>query len=180
MRHGHDHKVTLLGLSGSLRAESSNTTLLRAAAETCRAGVEFALACGLGELPHFNPDLPLSTSPRLLSFVEQMRTCDGLVVSSPVYAGGYPGTLKNALDWLVGTDAFVDKPFMMLSASSRMPAAQATLVTVLQTMSGRHIETASITIDLLGTHPSVDGILRHPEHGPALRAALARFAEHLR
>ncbi|MGH8264427.1 MAG: NADPH-dependent FMN reductase, partial [Steroidobacteraceae bacterium] len=61
-------------------------------------------------------------------------------MSTPEYARGYPGALKNALDWLVNTDAFVNKPFMLLNASSRSTVAQETLVTVLQTMSGIHVQ----------------------------------------
>lgn len=121
----------------------------------------------------------MESYPRLLEFVDSVRDCDGLVVSSPVYAGGYPGTLKNALDWLVGTDAFVEKPFMMLSASNRVPAVQESLVTVLKTMSGLHVDKASSLVPLLGTNMSSGEIADNREFAEIIRSSLRTFTDHI-
>lgn len=171
--------MKVLGLSGSLRADSTNTRLLQAAASLCPAQMDFHVEDVLGELPHFSPDLSIESDPQLLEFVQRVRESDGIMISSPVYAGGYPGTLKNALDWLVGTDAFVEKPFMMLSASNRVPAVQASLVTVLETMSGIHLEKASALVPLLGTSMSTQEIAVNREFAGLIQSAIRTFTDQI-
>lgn len=65
-------------------------------------------------------------------------------------AWGIPGTLKNALDWLVGDGDFENRPVALLGASARGVAGDAALRLVLGTMGGRVIDAASVTVDLLG------------------------------
>lgn len=171
--------MKLLGFSGSLRAESSNARLLQVAAALAPTDLEFRLESSLGRLPHFNPDIPVASNSEVQDYVARVRDCDGIVISSPVYAGGYPGTLKNALDWLVGTDAFVEKPFMMLSASDRMPAVQDSLIAVLETMSGVHVEAASTFIPLLGTQLTAAEIADSPPYVARIEASIHCFREHI-
>ncbi len=168
--------INLLGLNGSLRANSSNGRLLAAATQLASTDAPLSLAAPLDDLPHFNPDsaeAQLSNNQALVTFVDQVRNCQGLVVSAPVYAGGYPGVLKNALDWLVGTDAFVDKPFLLLNASDRVPSVAESLATVMRTMSGQEI--ANTSINLLGSDVSVEDILANPEQVAKIKAALTGF-----
>ena len=169
--------MKFLGLNGSLRSDSTNRRLLFAASALCPADTEIDVFDNLGNLPHFNPDLGEDTSVELIRFIQEVKASDGVVVSAPVYARGYPGTLKNALDWLVGVDAFVDKPFMMLSASSRMPEIELTLITVLETMSGFHVQDASLTVSLLGTTHTTEDIVANEEWAPRIRNSLRQFEE---
>ncbi|MCB1694231.1 MAG: NAD(P)H-dependent oxidoreductase, partial [Pseudomonadales bacterium] len=142
--------------------------------------VQFDIASETGQLPHFNPDLNIQDFPVLGHWVQQMKECDGLVISTPEYARGYPGTLKNALDWLVQTDAFIEKPFMMLNASARSTVGRDTLITVIQTMSGVHIESASTTIPLLGTSHNLDELLAMNEVCTPVQQAMTTFVEAVR
>ena len=105
-----EQDMHLLALSGSLRHSSSNTALLQAAANLAPEGVEITVYQSLGDLPHFNPDLSEADLPNVTDFIARVRAADGLLISSPEYAHGVPGVLKNALDWLVGGDAFYLKP----------------------------------------------------------------------
>jgi len=133
--------VKIIAISGSLRARSSNLALLRAAAAIAPAGMEVAIYDGLASLPHFNPDddeegvappAPVAALRALLA------DADGIVISTPEYAHGLPGSLKNALDWLVSDGALVDKPVAILSASPiGGQFAQASLVEILTTMNWR-------------------------------------------
>src|SRR5438477_6154330 len=133
--------IRVLAISGSLRAGSSNTALLESAARLAHAGMEIAVFTGLGDLPHFNPDLdgegheaPLAVA----SLRELVSAADGLIVSSPEYAHGVPGSLKNALDWLVSYPDFAGKPVVLWNASGAGgDRAQAALIEILQTMSAR-------------------------------------------
>lgn len=168
--------IKLLGLNGSLRASSSNGRLLAAAVQLIPQDATLSLTTSLDSLPHFNPDsadAQLTEHKPLATFVDQVRGCKGVVVSSPVYAGGYPGVLKNALDWLVGTDAFVDKPFLLLNASNRVPGVAESLADVMRTMSG--LEQANISINLLGSDASVEDILANSASVTKIKAALANF-----
>lgn len=116
----------------------------------------------IGELPLFNPDRQDEAIPALQDWVAEVKNADALVLSVPEYAGGYPGALKNALDWLVNTDAFVEKPFALLKASPRSALAQETLVKVLQTMSGQHIAAADQTVALLGRSRTAEAVAEDP------------------
>jgi chromate reductase, NAD(P)H dehydrogenase (quinone) len=169
--------MKILGVSGSLREASTNTRLLAAAVQLAPAGLAMTLTSSLANLPPFNPDVDPSHVPAVDQWVREVRAAAGVVVSTPEYAGGYPGALKNAFDWLVGTDAWIDKPFMLLNASARSTIAQRTLVTVLTTMSGVHVERASTTIPLLGTRLTTADIVANGAFAGRITESLARFAE---
>lgn len=169
--------MRLLAISGSLRAASSNTAALKAAARLAPTGVQIELYAGLGELPPFNPDLDTDEPP---AAVRQLRRevgrSDGLLISSPEYAHGIAGSLKNLLDWLVGSLEFPDKPVAIINASPRAVHAEAQLREILATMSARLVEGASIGLPLLGRGLDADGIAADPALGGPLAQALRDFA----
>ena len=75
---------------------------------------------GLAALPHFNPDLDNDlVSLPVSEFHSQLRISDGILFSTPEYAHGIPGVLKNALDWVVSSGELYDKPVALFGASSR-------------------------------------------------------------
>jgi len=171
--------VRILAISGSLRAASSNTALLRAAVLLAPEGVQITVYDGLGELPHFNPDLEVAEPPVVTEFRRLIRTSDGLLISSPEYAHGVPGVLKNALDWLVGGDEFIGKPVALLNASPRATHAQASLRETVTTMSGRIVDEACIAVPLLAQNLSEADIASDPEMSETIRAAVAAFSQAL-
>ncbi len=172
--------LQLLGVCGSLRSGSTNSRLLEAAARLLPAGVNLHLTTLVGRLPLFNPDINVAESDTVSQWIQEMRGADGLIISAPEYARGYPGALKNALDWLVDTDSFVAKPFMMLSTSGRSTVGRDTLITVLKTMSGIHMDESSFIVNLLGTQTEVASIVASPEHASRIRASMDRFATEVR
>src|ERR1700682_2784588 len=110
----------LLAISGSLRAASSNMALLQAACLLARPPLIVELYDGLALLPHFNPDLDTdAAAPPVSDLRARIRAADGLLISSPEYARGVPGSLKNALDWLVSAEDFAGKPVALFNASPR-------------------------------------------------------------
>jgi chromate reductase, NAD(P)H dehydrogenase (quinone) len=171
--------MLILGISGSLRRESTNTHLISAASDCAPSGSRFIIASQLAELPHFNPDIDPEDIESVDQWVGQVRIADGIVVSTPEYARGYPGTLKNALDWLVQTDAHIEKPFMLLNASKRSVVAQRTLTTVMETMSGIHIHEATTTIPLLGKTISRTDILADKGYRRQIEDSLTHFANEI-
>jgi NAD(P)H-dependent FMN reductase len=156
-------KVRLLALSGSLRKVSYNTALLRAIAKLAIDGVDVVLFEDMGHLPLFNPDRENENIPVVKKLRDEIKKSNGLLIASPEYAHGISGVLKNALDWLVSGDEFPNIPIALYNTSPRASHAQAALREVLSTMSGNIIESASISVPLLGTNLDVDGIINNPE-----------------
>jgi NAD(P)H-dependent FMN reductase len=165
----------ILAISGSLRRDSSNTALLKAAAVLAPPGTAITLYEGLGDLPHFNPDLEANEPRAVTELRERIRAADGLLICSPEYAHGVPGVLKNALDWLVGGDEFHGKPVALLNASPRATHAQAMLAETITTMAGRIIAEASLGVPLLGRHLDTSGIVADPEIAGMVKAAIVAF-----
>lgn len=93
--------TTLLGISGSLRAGSYNTALLRAAAQHLPAGVTLEVAT-LHGIPLYDGDLEAEHGiPEAVTTLKtKIQNCDGLLLATPEYNGGVPGVFKNAIDWL--------------------------------------------------------------------------------
>lgn len=169
--------IRLLAISGSLRKASTNTALLGAASLLAPEGMAIELYDGLGGLPHFNPDLDIDPLPVPVADLRaRVGAADGLLFSSPEYARGVPGSLKNALDWLVSSDGFPGKPVAFLHASERGVVSQAALRLILETMSSRVIDDASITIPLLGTQTDARAVATDVAMAAKIRDALQAFA----
>jgi chromate reductase len=91
--------MTILGLSGSLRAGSFNTNLLRAARDLAPSGVAIDIA-NIGRLPLYNEDVRLAGyPPDVADFRAAIAAADALLVATPEYNHSVPGVLKNAIDW---------------------------------------------------------------------------------
>ncbi|HEY9643154.1 MAG TPA: NADPH-dependent FMN reductase, partial [Coleofasciculaceae cyanobacterium] len=168
--------IRILAISGSLRQISSNTALLQAAIALTPPDIEMRLYGGLGNLPHFNPDLEPDEPPAVTELRHQMRWCDGLIISTPEYAHGVPGVLKNALDWLVSGSEFVSKPIALFNASPRATHALASLTEIVTVMTGRIVPEACITVSLLGKNLDASGIVADLEIASELRGAIAALA----
>src|SRR5689334_21091239 len=113
----NSRSIRVLAISGSLRRASSNSALVTASVHVAPDDVHFSLFHGLAELPPFNPDYDSEDTPETVTcFRAELRTCDAVLISSPEYAHGIPGVLKNALDWLVGSGELVDKPIALINA----------------------------------------------------------------
>ncbi len=91
--------MKLLGVSGSLRAASYNTALLRAAQECASQDVTIEIF-GLHDLPLFNQDVEDQGDPApVTAWKNAIRDADALLLACPEYNGGVTGVLKNAIDW---------------------------------------------------------------------------------
>lgn len=165
----------ILAISGSLRSASLNTTLLRAATCLAPAGMQIELFDGLGTLPLFNPDIEASDPPAVAHFRTRLLAADGLLIASPEYAHGITGVMKNALDWMVGCETFVNKPVALFNTSPRAVHAQASIREILTTMSARVVEAASISLPILGSGLDEAGIAAHPVMSAVMREALRTF-----
>jgi len=167
--------VRILAISGSLRSASLNSTLLRAVAGLAPADIRVELFTELGNLPLFNPDLEITDLAPVARFHARLAEADGVVIASPEYAHGVTGVIKNALDWMVGSEVFVNKPVALFNASPRATIAQASLKETLTVMSARVVAAASITLPIIGSNLNESGIAAHPALSTSIREALTAF-----
>ena len=146
-----ERAIRVLAISGSLRAASSNSAILRTAALVAPTEMPVAIFSGIDQLPYFTPDLDQALDdPLLPAPVRAMRDAvgshDALIISSPEYAHGVPGVLKNALDWLVGGPEMVGRHVLLLNVSPSSVHAQASLAETLRTMSAYVLEVPAIAL----------------------------------
>ncbi len=112
----------ILGISGSLRRDSHNTSLLRAAAEAAGPDVELELYDGLKEIPPYDEDDDVHPRPDgVARLTEAIVDADAVLFATPEYNSSIPGQLKNAIDWIsrpVATNVLRNKPVAVLGAST--------------------------------------------------------------
>lgn len=171
--------MNLLGISGSLRAASTNTALLRALAREMPPGATLDVYGGLADLPLFNPDKEgEGTPPAVRHLISSIDRAAGVVISCPEYAHGIPGGLKNALDWLVSGPSAVGKPVMLVHASHRSLFARDALREVLRTMSFAVFHGSELEVPLLGSkEEEFTAVLDDPDWRERMRICLAEFVE---
>src|SRR5437764_2855338 len=173
----------ILLVSGSTRAGSTNSALLRTAAAAPPDGVEAQLYAGMTDLPHFNPDAdrePLP--PAVVDLRARIAAAAAVLVCTPEYAGALPGAFKNLLDWSVGGPEMYGKPVAWVNATgspTRAAHAHASLETVLRTIHADIVTEAcghiAVPHQLVGADGLVaDAEVRH-RIGEVL-AILARYA----
>lgn len=171
----------MLLVSGSLRASSTNTAMLRTAALVAPPGLELALYEGMAGLPHFNPD---DDRPPRNAAVENLRmtirAVDAVLFSTPEYAGDLPGSFKNLLDWAVGDDqtgSLHGKPVAWINCSPRGAAdAHAALRRVLGYLGTRIVEGACARIPVSVTGIGPDGSIASAAVRRPLAEAIAKLA----
>lgn len=173
--------IRILAISGSVRAASTNTALLRAAVKAAPEGVTVTFYEGLGSLPIFNPDHTEDLPPTVAELRRLVLAADGLLISSPEYAHGVPGGMKNALDWMVGWGELAYRPVALYNTSPYGEHARAALAEVLVTMSLHIVPEAAFTLHLRGSKPEEAAPrLATAEVRESLRRALVTFAGAIR
>jgi chromate reductase, NAD(P)H dehydrogenase (quinone) len=139
--------MNVLAISGSLRRDSYNTKLLRAAEELLPDDVELELYEGLKEVPPYDEDDDGHPAPAPVAALRQaVADADAVLIATPEYNASIPGQLKNALDWVsrpIATNTLRNKPVAVVGASTGAFGAvwsQAELRKVLATIGARVVE----------------------------------------
>lgn len=149
-------KIKILAISGSTRKNSSNLNLIKAIADLTSETFTITVFEGLSDIPHFNPDLDNENPPeQVISFRRQLRGADGIIICTPEYAMGVPGTLKNAVDWTVSSMEFSRKPLALITASLSGEKAHASLLGTLLIVEARMTTDTQLLIQFIKT--KVDG-----------------------
>ncbi|VAW60889.1 NADPH-dependent FMN reductase [hydrothermal vent metagenome] len=173
------NNIRILAVSGSLREKSYNTALINAVAKLAPNDIEVLVFDDMNSIPLFNPDRENENISAVTNLKKALKKSNGLLISSPEYAHGISGVLKNALDWLVSGDEFPYIPVALANTSPRASHAQTALREVISTMSGVIIENASITVALLGTELDENGIINNSEISQHIIEKLNIFKTHI-
>ena len=99
MTAGGAAPVRVLGIAGSLRARSYNRALLRAACDLAPEGMAIEIFDRVGELPLFNPDIPVDSVPTAVALKAEIAAAQAVLFAVPEYNAGIPSPLKNAIEW---------------------------------------------------------------------------------
>ncbi len=147
----------LLAISGSLRANSSNNSVINTAIDIMRGAAQFTIFEGLGQLPHFD-DNPAS-GKEVQHFRQLIRSADAVFICSPEYAFGVPGSLKNALDWTVSSGEFMNKPVALITAATGGDKAHASLLMTLRVISSNLPDDCALLIPYIRSKMNADGMI---------------------
>jgi chromate reductase, NAD(P)H dehydrogenase (quinone) len=166
----------VLGISGSLRRHSHNTTLLRAAGELLEEhGAEFEVFRGLKAIPPYDEDDDVGNGPAAVAdFRQAIARADALLFATPEYNSSIPGVLKNAVDWAsrpLATNPLRNKPVAVIGASTGMFGAvwaQAELRKVLAA-TGARVTEAELAVGHAQEHLDPAGRLADPTQEETLR-----------
>jgi chromate reductase len=143
---------TIVAISGSLRQGSSNHAILRYLGSQVPADVNYIIYDNLADIPAFDPGLDTDSPPNVITSLRQLLTqADGLIICTPEYAFGVPGSLKNMLDWLVSSSTLVDKPVALITASLGGEHAHASLLLTLGALSAKVVGGATLLIQFTAT-----------------------------
>jgi chromate reductase len=169
-------------VSGSTRSGSTNTAALRTLAGLEVPGVATTLWEQLVDVPAFVPDDDAPPPSVVLALRRLLESADAVVFCTPEYAGSLPGSLKNVLDWLVGSGELYRKPVAWITVAhpGRGEGALATLATVLGYEGAEVIEPACVRIPVGRDLVDPDGTVHDPDTRARLAEHLATVAEHVR
>jgi len=119
--HSGSGPLIVCGIAGSLRRDSYNRALLRAAGELAPREMEIRIFDQVAQIPLFNQDVEAQGDPEAVQALKDaIRTADALLIATPEYNHGVSGVLKNAIDWASrpARDSVLDgKPTAVFGAS---------------------------------------------------------------
>ena len=168
--------MRVLGISGSLRRDSHNMTLLRAAGELVEEqGAEFEVFDGLKAIPPYDEDDNVGNGPAAVSrFRQAIAGADAVLFATPEYNSSVPGVLKNAVDWAsrpLTTSPLRNKPVAVIGASIGMFGAVWAQVELRKVLGATGARVTEVELALGHAHEHLDpaGRLADPTQAEALR-----------
>lgn len=143
--------MRILAVCGSLKAGSGNLALLKIAAASVPPGVDVVVFTGLGDLPHFNPDLEASGVPESVArWRRALAESDAVLIASPEYGFSLPGALKNGIDWVIGSGELERKVVGITAATASPERGRGGLRALRDTLS-------AVRATIVGGDPIPDG-----------------------
>jgi NAD(P)H-dependent FMN reductase len=169
----------IIAISGSARKNSANLRLIKAI-ERLAEKFDITDFEDLTRLPHFNPDLDTAQPPEAVSnFRSRLKKADGVLICTPEYAMGVPGTLKNALDWTVTSGEFSGKPVALITASTSGRKAHESLLGTLEVIEARIIEDTQYLISFIQVKLNAENTITDEETKEGLQKLIRAFEDQM-
>lgn len=173
-------RKNIIAINGSTRAASTNLNLINAITELTTEQFTVTVFNGLMQLPHFNPDDDIEPAPEpVAAFRRLLREADGILICTPEYAMGVPGTLKNAIDWTVSSCEFSHKPTVLITASSVGQKGHASLLETLKIIEAGITDETQLVIPHAKTKISADGRITDPQTLAGVQRVLEAFSKQM-
>ena len=151
------NKKKIVAISGSTRQNSINDCLIKAIADLSATSLDITIFNGIANLPQFNPDNDNDNVDKEVDdFRQQLKNADGVIICTPEYAHGVPGTLKNAIDWTISSSSFPQKPTMLIMASTGGKYGHKALMETLKAIEAKNIDNLQMVISFVKTKVSMD------------------------
>jgi chromate reductase, NAD(P)H dehydrogenase (quinone) len=167
------HKI--LALPGSLRLKSSSNRILDIISTLIPPDTNFEIFDGIGNLPHFSD--PEIIPGLVLEFKKKIQEADAILICTPEYAFGVPGSLKNAIDWTVGSGEFVDKTVGLITASSQGEKGHAALLEILKAVSAKVVPESTLLISFIRAKLDEKGNLKDDHILNLVKRTIAAISE---
>jgi NAD(P)H-dependent FMN reductase len=151
------HKI--VAISGSTRKNSTNLNLIKAIESLSQNYFHVILFNNLINLPQFNPDETDTPPAFVMEFKKLIADSDGVLICTPEYAMGVPGSLKNAIDWTVGSVEFSHKPTALITASSQGFKGHASLLETLKVIEAKITDETQLLISFAKTKVSKENTI---------------------
>ncbi len=170
------NKKKIVAISGSTRAASTNLNLIKAIADLTTDRLDLTIFNGLAGIPHFNQDMDNGSSPKEVEdFRHLLRESDGILICTPEYAMGVPGSLKNAIDWTVSSMEFSKKPTALITASSLGEKGHQSLLETLRIIESNITHKTQLLISFAKTKISRENHITNPKTLEQVKTLLDEF-----
>lgn len=142
-----NNRKNILAISGSTRRKSANLAILTHIAALTASYWNVEIYTGIGNFPHFNPDLqPEEALPAVQELRSKIASADGVIICTPEYVFSLPGSLKNAIEWMVSTTVFSEKPVALITAAAGGEKAHESLVLIIKTLYAKVFQETNMLI----------------------------------
>jgi len=167
----------VLAISGSTRSQSTNLNYIKAVSELAADAFSVELYERLLNIPAFNPDDDGDDPPAVVTdFRDQLKKADGILICTPEYAMGVPGSLKNAIDWTVSSMEFSHKPVALITASLSGLKGHAALLETLHVIEAKITADTGLIISFAKTKISADCTITDEAVLVAVKKLIAAFS----
>lgn len=170
------NRKKVVAISGSTRQNSANHCLIKAISDLSATHLEVMIYDGIAHLPQFNPDNDGdNVAKEVAEFRQQLNNADGVIICTPEYAHGVPGTLKNAIDWTISSSSFPQKPTMLITASTGGNYGHKALMETLKAIDAKNINNLQMVIPFVKTKISMDNRITDDNTLAEIKTLIDRF-----
>ena len=166
----------VIAICGSTRQNSINHSLIKAIADLSAENLDITIFDGITNLPQFNPDNDgENVADEVADFRQQANAAEGIIICTPEYAHGVPGTLKNAIDWTISSSQFPHKPTMLITASTDGTFGHKALLETLKAIEAKNIDNLQLVISFAKTKINNENQITDDKTLYEVQALLATF-----